>query len=382
MILLLLLQNLKTMDKNIILFLFLVVSQQIFAQTETRVAQSIKGKVINQMTNEAVAYTNIGIEGTFYGTASDADGNFELKIPEEMVNKQIFFSALSYKNDTFPVRTLFEREFNIIKLEPLAYDIENVDVAARSRVLIRILRMASENTPYNFLGGPFNLFCALESEKTIDDTVKTVDKAEVLIFDKTGYKQPSKTDAFQMRNYALSKEKPDYSFSTGIINFDELLDLDWVRSATSVLNPGVVWQFDLTLEDEPEIDGNSYWVIAFSQEKPTLAGAQDFYASSFKGKITIAKHDYSVKKIEGSAISEKHNRQGKSLAVGNSNTKYLEDVSYNFEITYSRLKPEMILLHKKYRFGGKNVEETSRLVVNQVQTTGLEEITSRDYFAD
>ncbi|MGC9354134.1 MAG: carboxypeptidase-like regulatory domain-containing protein [Mariniphaga sp.] len=370
------------MNKNIILFLFLVVSQQIFAQTETRVAQSIKGKVINQLTNEAVAYTNIGIEGTFYGTASDADGNFELKIPEEMVNKQIFFSALSYKNDTFPVRTLFEREFNIIKLEPLAYDIENVDVAARSRVLIRILRMASENTPYNFLGGPFNLFCTLENEKTIDDTVKTVDKAEVLIFDKTGYKQPSKTDAFQMRNYAIIKEKPDYSFSTGTTNFDELLDLDWVRSATSVLNPGVVWQFDLTLEDEPEIDGNSYWVIAFSQEKPTLAGAQDFYASSFKGKITIAKDDYSVKKIEGSAVSEKHNRQGKSLAVGNSNTNYLEDVSYNFEITYSRLKPEMILLHKKYRFEGKNMEESLRLVVNQVQTTGLKEITARDYFAD
>ncbi len=370
------------MNKNSLLFLFLVFAQQVFAQTETRVAQSIKGKVINQLTNEAVAYTNIGIEGTFYGTASDADGNFELKIPEEMVNKQIFFSALSYKNDTFPVRTLFEKEFNIIKMEPLTYDIGDVDVAAQSRVLIRILRMASENTPYNFLGGPFNLVCTFGNEKTVDDTVKIVDTAEVLLFDRNGYKQPSKSDAFLMRNYTISKEKPDYSFSTGITNFDELLDLDWVRSGTSVLNPGVVWQFDLTLEDEPEIDGNSCWVISFSQEEPTLAGAQDFYASSFKGKITIAKDDYSVKKIEGSAVSEKHNRQGKSLAVGNSNSNYLEDVAYNFEITYSRLKPEMILLNKKYRFGGKNVEETSRLVVNEVHTTGLEEITSRDYFAD
>jgi hypothetical protein len=227
-------QILNTMNKYIILLLLLVFAQLIFAQTETRVAQNIKGKVINQITNGAIPYTNIGLEGTFYGTASDANGNFELKIPEEMVNKQIYFSALSYKNDTFPVRALFEREFNIIKLEPLIYDIEDVDVAAQSRVLIRILRMASENTPYNFLGGPYNLGCSYENEKTIDDTLKVTDRAEVLIFDRNGYRQPSKTDAFIMRKYELKKEEPDYSFDSSTINFDELLGLDWVRSATSV----------------------------------------------------------------------------------------------------------------------------------------------------
>lgn len=381
-ILLLLLQILKTMNKYIILLIALVFGHEVFSQTETRVAQTIKGKVINQATNEAVAYTNIGIEGTFYGTASDENGNFQLKIPEEMISKQIFFSAVGFKNDTFAVRSLFDREFNIIKLQPQSYDIEDVDVAAQSRVLIRILRMAAENTPYNFLGGPFNLVCTFENEKTVDDTIKTTEKAEVLIFDKTGYKQPSKTDAFRMRKYSIKKAEPDYSFSTGTTNFDELLELDWVRAATSVLNPGILGQFELKLENEPEIDGNSYWVISFSQEKPTLAGSQDFHASSFSGKITVSKDNYSVKKIEGSAISGKHNRQGKTLAVGASNNSFLENVTYSFEVTYSQLKPETIVLNKNYRFQGKNIAETSLLVVNQVQTTGLTEITARDYFAD
>lgn len=370
------------MNRYFFIFLSLVLSFPVWSQTDTRVAQNIKGKVINQITNEAVAYTNIGIEGTFYGTASDADGNFELKIPGEMVTKKIYFSALSYKNDTFPVSSLFEKEFNIIKLEPQSYDIENVDIAAQSLVLMRILRMASENTPYNFLGGPFNLTCNFENEKTINDTTHVSEKARVVIFDRNGYRLPSKTDAFKMRKYEMNKQKPDYSFATGTTNFDELLGLDWVRSATSVLNPAILNQFNLALEDEPEMNGSPVWVISFSQKEPTLAGSQDFHATFFEGKITISKEDYSVKKIEGSASSEKHNRQGKSLAVGNSNNNFYEDVTYGFEITYAKLVPQEISLNKKYRFNGQKIEENSRLTFEQVQTANVKEISSRDYFAE
>lgn len=140
------------MNKYLIFIFLFIFPQVVFAQTETRVAQSIRGKVINLATNEAIPYANIGIEGTFYGTASDSEGNFELKIPEEMMNKQIFFSALSFKNDTFAVRSFFDKEFSVVKLSPMSYNIAEVDVEAQSRVLIRILRMAAENVPYNFLG--------------------------------------------------------------------------------------------------------------------------------------------------------------------------------------------------------------------------------------
>lgn len=352
------------------------------AQTETRVAQTIKGKIINEATNEAVSYTNVGIEDTFYGTASNENGDFQLKIPEEMVSKQIFFSAVGYKNQTLPVSSLFDREFNIIKLEPQTYDIENVDVAAQSKVLTRILRMASENTPYNFVGGPFNLVCRFENGKVIDDSLQVEENADVLIYDKTGYKLPSKTDAFLMRNYEVKKDKPDYSFSSGITNFDELLELDWVRTANSVLNPSLLSQFDLKLVDEPEVDGAAAWIISFSQANPTPEGAQDFHATSFKGEITIGKEDYSVKKIEGTVKSAKHNRQGKSLAVGSSNSNYYEDVVYDFSVTYTHLKPEIFSLHKKYRFNGQKIEETSRLTITDVQMTGVKEIADRDYFWD
>jgi hypothetical protein len=370
------------MKKILIVLLPLFAILTGYAQTETRVAKTIKGKVVNSATNEAVSYTNIGIEDTFHGTASDENGNFQLKIPEEMVSKRITFSSVGYQSEVLPVKSLFAKEFNIIKLEPQTYDIEKIDVAAQSRVLIRILRMASENTPYNFISGPFNLAGTYKNEKLIDDTLHVAENAKVLIYDRTGYREPSKTNAYKMRKYAIEKDEPDYSFSDGITNFDELLELDWVRNASSVLNPSVNHLFELTLEGEPVIDGNQAWVISFRQNRPTLAGSQDFHATEFQGKITILKDDYSVKKIEGSVKSAKHNRQGKSLAVGNSNANYFEDVSYDFAVSYSKLKPDILSMNKTYHHNGQQVEEKSQLNITSVQIENVQEIANRDYFVD
>ena len=83
------------------------------AQQPGKIVQTIKGKVINATTNEPISYTNIGLEGTYFGTASDGEGNFELKIPHELVSKNIFFSAVGFKSKQFPVESLFDKEFNI-----------------------------------------------------------------------------------------------------------------------------------------------------------------------------------------------------------------------------------------------------------------------------
>ena len=369
--------------KNILLILAILLA--VFksgAQDSDNVIHTIKGRILNQVTNEPVAFTNISISDTFYGTASDENGNFELKIPGEMASAEIHFSAVGYKKSNFSAANLIDRDYSIIKLVPQSYEIENVDVEATSKVLITILRMASENIPYNYIAGPVNMVAEYLNENIYDDTARFEQQAEILIYDKSGYKAPSVINEFKMRKYEIKKEEPDYRFSSGLINFDELLRLDWVRSSSSVLNPALAESFNLTVEAEPEIEGKSAWVIAFSQPDPDLAGSGDFYATSFKGKITILKDDYAVIKIEGHAESPKQNRQGRFLAVGESESDYLSDVSYGFIVTYSNLKPDEIILNKSYKSHGKKVEERSHLKINQVQVTNVKDIATRDYFSE
>lgn len=361
--------------------LILLFSLNVVAQQPGKIVQTIKGKIIDAASNEPVSYTNIGLEGTFYGTASDSEGNFELKIPFELVEKNIYFSAVGFKNKQFPVKTLFDKEFNIIKIESQSYDIDDVDIAAQDMVLIRILRMASENIPYNFVQGPFNLIAKYSNEK-IQGNITTTKNAEVLIYDKSGYKNPSKKDAFQSLKYKLTSinDTNNYLFSDGKTNIDELLELDWARSATSVLNPAILAGYKLNLKDEPNINGKEYWVISFSQEKPTLAGSGDYYANSFRGIISVNKEDYSVLKIEGNIQSPMNSVQGKSLAVNASNSNMYKNVSSNFLIDYENLKPARIQLSKNYLFKGEKISEHSVLEILHVKATNITQLDSRQYF--
>ena len=370
--------------KNIwVLFIFVLSVWAAEAQPDGKVIETVTGKVVDLKTNEPISYTNIGLENTFYGTASDADGNFELKIPAEFTSNNIFFSAVGYKNQKFPVSSLFNQDFSIIKLDPQSYDIENVDIAAQSKVLIRILKMAAENTTYNFIAGPFNFNCTYENEKTVEDTIHTVQNAQVTIFDKTGYTNPSKLNAYQSVKYKIEKKEEsesDFRFSTGTTNLDELLEFDLVRTGSSILNPGIVAGFQLKLEGEPVVDGKNCWLISFKQDKPTLAGSNNFYAKQYEGKIIISKDNYAVKMIEGKMTAPKNNRQGKSLAIGSANSNYLENVSISFSVKYNNLKPDFIVMDKNYEIGGEKVIEKSRLIINQVQTTNLTTLNSREYF--
>lgn len=364
---------------TILLVAFL--SFTVSAQQLGVVVKTVKGKVINARTNEPISYTNIGIEGTFHGTASNENGNFELKIPKEMAAKNIFFSAVGYKNRQFPVQSLFDKEFSVIKMSAKSYGIEDVDVDAKNMVLIRILRMASEEIPYNYIQGPYNLTGTYLAEKTVNDsTIK--EEGDVLIYDFTGYSKPSKANAFQSLKYSVKMKNAGnyYSFADGTTNIDELLELDWVRSASSVLNPALTGGLALKLIDEPTIDGKAYWVISFKQPKPTLAGSGDFYATSFEGKITIEKESYSILKIEGKIKSAKNNRQGKGLAIGTSNKNYFTDVAYDFSVWYKTLRPVKIECTKTYTFQNKNISAHSVLEITNARASNLTELNSRQYF--
>ncbi|MDX1284086.1 MAG: hypothetical protein R3182_03695, partial [Draconibacterium sp.] len=278
-------------------------------------------------------------------------------------------------------KSLFNKEFNVIKLEEQSYGVGEVDVAAQNMVLIRILRMASENIKYNFGTGPFNLHCNYTNE-IIVNSEKNVAVANVLIYDESGYSNPSKLDAYQKRKYTVTKEKgkDDYSFATGIINIDEILGFDLARSASSVLNPALLNEFQLSLADQPTLDGKEYWVISFSQVLPSLEGSGDFNASKFEGQITIKKEDYSVLKITGKVKSAKNNRQGRGLAVGDSNTNYFENVSYEFAVDYTNLLVNEIHLKKAYTYKQKSIEEQTVLKVNRAHANNLTKIDTRDYF--
>lgn len=91
------------------LFLFLLVSP-LFCS-----AQSVKGRLLNKETSVGVSYASIGVNNEKTGTVSNADGYFELNLPNAEDTQKITVSALGYHPKEVSIGSL--KKASIIYLE-------------------------------------------------------------------------------------------------------------------------------------------------------------------------------------------------------------------------------------------------------------------------
>lgn len=340
----------------------------------------IKGKITDQESGEGIAYTNIGIEGTLFGTASNNDGLFELKIPEGYENANIYFSAVGYANRMIIAKEIVGQEFVTITLQEQTYGIEGIDVAAQSKVLFRIIRTASEKIKDNYMSGPIGLkiyFVEKQNEKNRE--------AVIQMNDADGYRNPTVLNAFKSRNYKFAEAKRDfdvYSFPQGTTGFDELLEADLARMGNTILNENLISDYDLQLEKSTVFNGDSVWVIDYKTSKTDLAHTGSYGAIKFSGKIFISKTDYGIIRNELEIESVKQNPQGRSLAIGKNGYTNVTD---NITVGYKKMKGKYVLsfIDSKKQFTNSDRQQMSlkqTVTVMDVQTSSFPMIDSRNYF--
>ncbi len=363
------------------LFIFSLLS---FSQSDTPI---LKGKVTDRETNEGIAFVSIGIEGTYTGTASNPDGNFELRIPAEHRTKNLYFSAIGYKNVSFPISDFLQKQEILIVLIPHSYAIDEVDVAAESRVLQRILRTASECIPQNYISKPLNLKFYFEERQSVDNAPSKTSRAIVDLFDAKGYAAPSWTDAFKSRNYRISEAQnpsPVSTFSEAPGNLDEMLEMDVVRLSNTILNPKLLNDFKLKMEDKSRLNGDSVWIISYEAKKPDLSRTGSFYPTRFSGKIYISHSGYAVLRNEISLSEGWENPQGRSLAIkSNPRTKIQMNITTGYQKVQGQYVLAFIDSEKQFTSAEKqSVYESGKVLVLNVQTNNIQALSGREYYAD
>ena len=368
--------------RNLLISFFLLINLTVFAQSET---QTIKGRVIDSKTQAGIAYTNIGVEGTFFGTASNADGFFELKIPDEYKNAKLFFSAVGYKNITLRIPELLLQEFSRIALVEQSYSINDVDVEAQSRVLFKVLKSAAQRIPENYQKGPLGMkFYYTETMKN-GNSPEQIREAVVNLYDETGYSSPSVVDAYKSRNYEFAQVKKNfdtYSFSSGQTGFEELLEMDVVRMGNSILNEKLLNDFDLELENTDQYEGSPVWIISYKTQKPDVAHSGDFYATSLNGKIYVSKTNYQVLRNECVIESTKNNPQNRSLVIKDNDQS---KVNYHFTAIYKPQDGGYALSYldcdKTFTNANGQLSTYSRKAnVLELNTTSPTKINGKNYF--
>jgi len=181
--------------KQIALFLLLL------THGTTAFNQIIKGTIFDQKTDSVICFASVYFNGTFVGTTSDVNGNFELNILKN-TSMPLTISAVGYYSVT--LNDFSKTEPLIVYLKPKIYDLGEVGIKTKSleRKRRRNLVLFKEE----FLGTTDNAQeCAILNEKDItfnyesdDDTVKAFASKPILIENRAlGYKITYYLDKFE-----------------------------------------------------------------------------------------------------------------------------------------------------------------------------------------
>ncbi|MFA3783595.1 DUF5686 family protein [Melioribacteraceae bacterium 4301-Me] len=109
----------------------------------------ITGAIKDKLTGYSLPYASIRIDNTTYGTASNNEGQFILKLKEG--SYKLIFSYIGYKTDTLSIY-LTENEHLDIKLEPQAVRLPEIVVNANEDPAYKIIREAIRRKKENRKG--------------------------------------------------------------------------------------------------------------------------------------------------------------------------------------------------------------------------------------
>jgi hypothetical protein len=97
-------------NRSLILFLPVLFQTLAFCQIK------LSGTILDKKTQQPIEYANIGLYEKGVGTVCNAQGKFELIVPNDLINNSLVVSHVGYENTTLPI-TEFNNHFSELRIE-------------------------------------------------------------------------------------------------------------------------------------------------------------------------------------------------------------------------------------------------------------------------
>ncbi len=314
---------------------------------------TLKGVVIDAESNQPVEFANLGIVGSYMGTASDFNGQFELIASNDFENSVLRISAVGYKPKEIIVKELVQNTPSTIKLFPQSYGIGQVEIMAESKQLYGILKTSANMIGDNYSG---SYSAKVYYSQTIDKNKKS--EFALSFNDESGYKDRSYSNAFEKRNYKVDESRHNYEITPlmgGIIRAEDILEFDIARTRGNILDASVIDNFNLELLEKSKFSNDSVWVISYSLDKPDFSTSGDELITDYKGVVYISMENHAILRNEIQAVSNNYQLLGRS-----SKLKSETDNSYSYSVyTNYRKNEDGKYLVSKIVYKGKDKNDKS-----------------------
>lgn len=288
------------------LFLFLAQSFQLNAgisgaekKSEQEDYISLKGKVVDAETGLPLVFASVAVQESNIAIVTNIDGEFTLKIPNELTGKSLEVTYLGYKNKIVSIASMRDNGYkNMISMETAPIPIREIIVKPVDPE--EIVRKAIGMIPRNYESVP-NLMTAFYRETIRKNrTYVSIGEAVVEIF-KAPYNSDIRFDGSRIYKGRKSSdvEKMDtvlFKLQGGPVNS---LQLDIAKNTEAILTHDAMDYYNYSISSVIEIDGNPHYVIDFIQ-KP------DVDIPLFMGSLYINMETFAVTEAEfGFNLSDK-----------------------------------------------------------------------------
>jgi hypothetical protein len=252
---------------------------------------TIKGKVVDKESGNALVFATVAVKESNVAIVTNIDGEFTLKIGDNVTSKNLEISFLGYKNKTVPISDLKDNgSKNIISLETAPIPIKEIIVKPLDPNAI--VEKAIYNISKNYESVP-NLMTAFYRETIRKNrTYVSIGEAVVEIF-KAPYDNDVRFDG--ARIYKGRKSSDVQKMDTVLFKLQggpvSALQLDLAKNSESVLTMESMQYYNYSLSGVIEIDNKPHYVIDFIQ-KPSVD------MPLFMGSLYIEMDSYAITEVE------------------------------------------------------------------------------------
>ena len=221
-----------------------------------------KGKITDKKNGNALAFAGIIVVGTNISTISNSEGEFSLKVSNEISNPKVKVSYIGYINKSMALAD-FKSEKSKIEMEPTSIQLPELNVISKDAEVL--IRSVLEKRGENYFNNP-TLMTAFYRE-TIKKNRSYVSLAEAVV---EVNKQPYTSNKYDAVKLYKARKKADYtkldtlSFKLQGGPFSSLY-LDIMKYPDFIFTDDMLANYEFTFDRSTYTDNKLIYVVDFKQ---------------------------------------------------------------------------------------------------------------------
>ncbi|MCP9200309.1 carboxypeptidase-like regulatory domain-containing protein [Gramella sp. GC03-9] len=250
-----------------------------------------KGEVVNSSNGRGISSAYLALNNSNISTITNSDGEFSLKVPEDLIEATVTISVLGFQSKTLPL-TCFKSEETRIELDETVQELDEVSLYKATNAELLVKEMLDKKDE-NYLSDE-SLMTTFYRE-TIKKGWSNVGLSEAIV---KIQKSPYNNGKRDMVSIYKARKSADYDkLDTVAVKLRggpfNTLYLDMMKYTEYVLRPEMLDSYKFTFTDPTKINDRFTYVVEFTEMDKTDPW---YYGKLFidAATSTLVKADYSL----------------------------------------------------------------------------------------